>query len=61
MGMSVDEIYRQSKLALDQIWSQPVGSIVALIGIAAVGSWLLAEVFEFFQDRERQRRRFAVR
>jgi hypothetical protein len=61
MGMSVDEIAGQSNTALDQIWSHPVGSIVALIGVALVGSWLVAEVFEFFQDRERQRRRFALR
>jgi hypothetical protein len=57
MGISVDEI---ANVAIDQIGSHFPSSIVALIGVTVVGCWLVAEVFEFFQDRKRQRRRFAL-
>ena len=32
---------------------------LASIAIAVVGCWLLAEFIEFFEERERMRRRFA--
>ena len=59
MAISVNEIAQQSGTAFDQIRHYPVNWSLASIAIAVVGCWLLAEFIEFFEDRKRQRRRFA--
>ena len=59
MAISVDEIAQQSSAAFDQIRNYPINWGLASIAIAVVGCWLLAEFIEFFQERERMRRRFA--
>jgi hypothetical protein len=59
MAISVNEIAQQSGAAFDQIGNYPINWSVASIAIAVVGCWLLAEFIEFFEDRERTRRRFA--
>jgi hypothetical protein len=59
MAMSVNEIAQQSNAVFDQIGNYPISWVAASIGIAVVGFWLFAEVVEFFEDRKRQRLRFA--
>lgn len=59
MAITVNEIAQQSSAMFDQIGNYPIGWVVASIGTAVVGFWLFAEVVEFFEDRKRQRLRFA--
>ena len=59
MAISVNEIAQQSGAAFDQIRNYPINWSQTSIAIAVVGCWLLAEFIEFFEDRKRQRRRFA--
>ena len=59
VAISVNEIAQQSSAVFDQIENYPISWSVASIGIAVVGFWLFVEVVEFFEDRKRQRRRFA--
>ena len=59
MAIPLNEIAQQSGAALDQIRNYSINWSLASIAIAAVGCWLLAEFIEFFEDRERMRRRFA--
>jgi hypothetical protein len=59
MAISVNEIAQQSGAALDQIRHHPINWSLASIATVVVGCWLLAELIEHFEDRKRQRRRFA--
>jgi hypothetical protein len=59
MAISVNEIAQQSSAVFDQIGNYPINWVVASIGVAIVGFWLFAEFVEFFEDRRRQRLRFA--
>ena len=59
MAISLNEIAQQSAAAFDQIRNYPINSGLASIAVAVVGCWLVAEFIEFFEDRERVRRRFA--
>jgi hypothetical protein len=59
MAISLNEIAQQSSAVFDQIGNYPIGWSVVSIGVAVVGFWLFVEVIEFFEDRKRQRRRFA--
>ena len=59
MAISVNEIAQQSGAAFDQIGNYPINWGLALIAIAVVGCWLLAEFIELSEDRKRMRRRFA--
>ena len=61
MAISLNEIAQQSAAAFDQIRNYPINWGLASIAMAVVGCWLLAEFIEFFEDRERMRRRFARR
>jgi putative Mn2+ efflux pump MntP len=59
MAISLNEIAQQSGAAFDQISNYSINWGLVSIAIAVVGCWLAAEFIEFFEDRERMRRRFA--